>query len=95
MYTGIDERLGGLGLRVAVRFFAMYRERAGVSHTEVDLPDGASPAQLLAHLRSEYPSLPSEAPVLIAVNSEYVSDEAVLQDGDEVAFIPPVSGGER
>ena len=82
-------------MRVAVRFFAMYRERAGVSHTEVDLPDGVSPALLLAHLRSEYPSLPKDAPVLIAVNSEYVSDEAVLQDGDEVAFIPPVSGGER
>ncbi|MDE2860372.1 MAG: molybdopterin converting factor subunit 1 [Chloroflexota bacterium] len=82
-------------MRVAVRFFAMYRERAGVSHTEVELPEGSSPAQLLVHLRSEFPSLPAEAPVLIAVNSEYVSDEAVLQDGDEVAFIPPVSGGER
>ena len=80
-------------MRVAVRFFAMFRERAGVSHTEVELPDGASPAQLLAHLRSEFPSLPSDSPVLMAVNSEYVSEEAVLQDGDEVAFIPPVSGG--
>ena len=82
-------------MRVAVRFFAMYRERAGVAHTEVELPDGASAAELLAHLRSEFPSLPSAAPVLIAVNSEYASEEAVLRDGDEVAFIPPVSGGER
>ncbi len=80
-------------MRIAVRFFAMFRERAGVSHTEVELPDGASPAQLLAHLRSLFPSLPSDSPVLMAVNSEYVSEEAVLQDGDEVAFIPPVSGG--
>ena len=82
-------------MRVAVRFFAMFRERAGVSHTEVELPDGASPAQLLEHLRTQFPSLPSESPVLMAVNSEYVSEEAVLQDGDEVAFIPPVSGGKR
>ena len=80
-------------MRVAVRFFAMFRERAGVAHTEVELPDGASPAQLLEHLRSQFPLLPSESPVLIAVNSEYASEEAVLQDGDEVAFIPPVSGG--
>ena len=82
-------------MRVAVRFFAMFRERAGVAHTEVELPDGASPAQLLERLRTQFPSLPSDAPVLIAVNSEYASEEAVLQDGDEVAFIPPVSGGER
>ena len=83
-------------MRVSVRFFAMFRERAGVSHTEVELPDGASPAQLLVQLRSRFPSLPSEdSPVLMAVNSEYVSEEAVLQDGDEVAFIPPVSGGQR
>ncbi len=82
-------------MRVAVRFFAMFRERAGVAHTEVEMPDGSSPAQLLEHLRSQFPSLPSESPVLMAVNSEYVSEEAVLQEGDEVAFIPPVSGGER
>ena len=82
-------------MRVAVRFFAMFRERAGVSHTEVELPDGSSPAQLLERLRTQFPSLPSESPVLMAVNSEYVSEEAVLQDGDEVAFIPPVSGGKR
>ena len=62
----------------------------------MELPEGClACAELLAHLRSEFPSLPSSAPVLIAVNSEYVSEEAVLQDGDEVAFIPPVSGGER
>ena len=93
MYTWLDVQHGGLSLRVAVRFFAMFRERAGVAHTEVELPDGASPAQLLERLRTQFPSLPSDAPVLIAVNSEYASEEAVLQDGDEVAFIPPVSGG--
>ena len=81
-------------MRVSVRFFALYRERAGVSRKEVDLPEGTTPAELLASLQSEYPSLPAAFPVLIAVNSEYVSDEAILRDGDEVAFIPPVSGGE-
>ena len=95
MYTATKERLGGNGLRVAVRFFALYRERAGASRVDVELPEGATPAQLLERLRSDYPSLPAATPVLIAVNSEYVSEEAVLQDGDEVAFIPPVSGGER
>ena len=80
-------------MKVSVRFFAFYRERAGTSQTEVELPDGATPEELLIRLRSIYPSLPLSDSVLIAVNSEYAGLEAPLQDGDEVAFIPPVSGG--
>ena len=81
-------------MKVSVRFFALYRERAGTSQTEVELPDGATPEELLIRLRSEYAFLPLSDSVLIAVNSEYVSPEAPLHDGDEVALIPPVSGGE-
>jgi molybdopterin synthase catalytic subunit len=81
-------------LKVSVRFFALYRERAGVSQTEVELPEGATPNELLIQLRSEYSSLPMSDSVLIAVNSEYARPEAPLHEGDEVAFIPPVSGGQ-
>ena len=81
-------------MKVSVRFFAFYRERAGVSQTEVELPEGATPEELLVRLRSTYTSLPLSDSVLIAVNSEYVSPGAPLHEGDEVAFIPPVSGGE-
>ena len=81
-------------MKVSVRFFALYRERAGTSQTEVELPDGATPEELLIRLRSEYASLPTSDSMLIAVNSEYASPEAPLHDGDEVALIPPVSGGE-
>ena len=81
-------------MKISVRFFALYRERAGTSQTEVELPDGATPEELLIRLRSEYTSLPLSDSVLIAVNSEYASPESPLHDGDEVAFIPPVSGGE-
>ena len=81
-------------MKVSVRFFALYRERAGTSQTEVELPDGSTPEELLIRLRSEYTSLPLSDSVLIAVNSEYVRPEAHLHEGDEVAFIPPVSGGE-
>jgi molybdopterin converting factor subunit 1 len=80
-------------LKVSVRFFALYRERAGVSQTEVDLPEGATPEELLVRLRGSYTSLPPSDSVLIAVNSEYASPEEPLHEGDEVAFIPPVSGG--
>lgn len=80
-------------MRVKVRFFALYRERAGVAQTEVDIPEGASGIELLEYLRSLYPSLPTTDSVLIAVNSEYVGPADPLYEGDEVAFIPPVSGG--
>ena len=77
-----------------MRFFALYRERAGISQTEMGLPEGATPEELLIRLRCLYSSLPVSDSVLISVNSEYASPEAPLHDGDEVAFIPPVSGGE-
>ena len=80
-------------MKVSVRFFALYRERAGTAETEVDLPEGATALDLLGLLRSIYPALPSSNSVLIAVNSEYVGPEDPLHEGDEVAFIPPVSGG--
>ena len=81
-------------MKVSVRFFALYRERAGVSQTEVELPEGSTPEELLRRLRSVYTSLPLSDSVLIAVNYEYASLGAPLREGDEVAFIPPVSGGE-
>ena len=80
-------------MRVSVRFFALYRERAGTSQTDVELPEGSTSEELLTRLRGDYPSLPHSDVVLIAVNSEYTSPSDPLHEGDEVAFIPPVSGG--
>ena len=80
-------------MRVTVRFFALYRERAGIGQAEVELPEGATAWDLLGRLRAAYPSLPSSNSVLIAVNSEYVDHDQPIREGDEVAFIPPVSGG--
>ncbi len=81
-------------MRVTARFFALYRERAGTAEADIDLPEGATAEELLARLRIIYPALPSSNSVLIAVNSEYVEPAAPLREGDEVAFIPPVSGGQ-
>ncbi|MBI4282636.1 MAG: molybdopterin converting factor subunit 1 [Chloroflexi bacterium] len=80
-------------MKVMVRFFASYRERAGTSQVEMELPNGATAKELLTRLRRVYTSLPLTDSVLIAVNAEYVSTEAPLHEGDEVVFIPPVSGG--
>lgn len=78
-------------LAVSVRFFAQYRERAGEARREVELPAGSTVGDLLATLASGGLSLPDGGRV--AVNREYASEERSLEDGDEVALIPPVAGG--
>ena len=81
-------------MRVQARFFAAYRELTGVSRAEVDLPEGATVADLIDSLRerdSSFGALPPKPAV--AVNLEYAHAGDRLRDGDEVAFIPPVAGG--
>jgi molybdopterin synthase catalytic subunit/molybdopterin converting factor small subunit len=74
---------------VAVRLFAGLRERAGTATREIVLPDGACVGDVWAAL-----DLGDEPPgIACAVNRAYVERDHVLTDGDEVALIPPVSGG--
>jgi len=80
---------------VRVRLFAILRERAGRESIEVELADGATVASALAAL-SEHAALSGvldRMPVRMAVNREYASPETPLGPGDELALIPPVSGG--
>ncbi|HEX8206456.1 MAG TPA: molybdenum cofactor biosynthesis protein MoaE [Solirubrobacteraceae bacterium] len=76
-------------MQVKVRLFAQLRERAGSSSVDVELPEGASVADAIAALGDVAAGLP----VVMAVNREYADEGAVLSPGDEVALIPPVSGG--
>jgi molybdopterin converting factor subunit 1 len=77
---------------VHVRLFASYREAAGVNRLETTLPSGATVQRMLEQLAHQVPGL-LQTRGLVAVNHTYVQAETVLQDGDEVALIPPVSGG--
>lgn len=77
-------------MKVTVRLFAMLRERAGAREVELDLPDGARISDALEALRHV---APPELPLVMAVNREYARDDRVLDPGDELALIPPVSGG--
>ena len=83
-------------MRVKVRFFAAYREILGQRETEVELPKGARISLLLANLIKDFPALSEVAAMSrFVVNQEFVSPDTVLEEGDEVAFIPPVAGGSR
>ena len=77
-----------------MRFFASAREILGQGTLELDVPEGATVSDVLAVLSVEYPSLAAYGPHLaLAVNAEYVGRDHRLQAGDELALIPPVSGG--
>ena len=77
-------------MEVTVRLFAMLRERAGTSEVTVELPEGARVRDALEALGG----LTDGMPLVMAVNREYAPEDAPLGAGDELALIPPVSGGE-
>jgi molybdopterin synthase catalytic subunit len=77
-------------MEVTVRLFAMLRERAGARELTLELPDGARVSDALAELGD----LAAGLPLVMAVNRVYAPEDHVLDPGDELALIPPVSGGE-
>ncbi|MBS1253590.1 MAG: Molybdopterin synthase sulfur carrier subunit [Anaerolineales bacterium] len=79
---------------IKVRLFAMYREAAGASELSWELAEDATLEDLWRGLREAYPELPEVKPA-VAVNMEIAALETPLHAGDEVAFLPPVSGGDR
>ena len=85
---------GAKVLKVTVRLFASYREKAGKALVEIELADGASVGSLAEEIQRLFPTITRDASKLVvAVNEEYRDHRHVLDDGDEVALIPPVSGG--
>jgi molybdopterin synthase catalytic subunit len=77
-------------MHVTVRLFAQLRERAGTSELSLELPEGARVQDAI----DELGTLAADLPVVMAVNREYADGDAPLAPGDELALIPPVSGGE-
>ena len=74
--------------------FAVLSDIVGESTREIDVADGTRAIDVWRDLRAKHPQLgPYERPPFTAVNEEYVDADTVLREGDEVAFIPPVSGG--
>jgi molybdopterin converting factor subunit 1 len=81
-------------MRVTVRLFARLRESAGAGECDIEVAPGAPVADVWRALISRYPALePFGGSVSCAVNAEFARFDAPLRDGDEVAFLPPVSGG--
>ncbi len=83
-------------MRVRVRLFAALHELAGVRETELDVPESATAQQAFVALQACCPALGKyHSRVVFAINAAYADPSARLSPGDELALIPPVSGGSR
>lgn len=81
-------------MRIIVKLFAVLRDRAGTDEIVMELPARGTVAEAISELARNYPAIQRYLPrVAYAVNREYVSSTTELRDGDELALIPPVSGG--
>jgi sulfur-carrier protein len=81
-------------MKVRVRLFAALRETAGRGELELELPAGATAGDAWDQLAAAHPPLAGQRASLAAsVNRRYAPFETLLAEGDELVFIPPVSGG--
>lgn len=84
-------------MKVTARLFALYRETAGADSMEADVAAGTTVGQLWERMIDERPELAKARQMVrytaYAVNGEWAAADQELLDGDEVAFLPPVSGG--
>lgn len=81
-------------MRVTVRLFARLRDVVGAHEVGIDVADGGSIDDVWAALAAAHPAVaPFRASLSAALNDDYAKMTAPVADGDEVAFLPPVSGG--
>lgn len=80
-------------MRIRLRLFASYAEAFGKEEIQLELPAGATAADVLAEVRRRPGAERLPPRPMIAVNLRYAKPETVLTEGDEVALIPPVAGG--
>ncbi|MGH7506778.1 MAG: MoaD/ThiS family protein [Longimicrobiales bacterium] len=81
-------------MRIRLLLFAHYRDLAGAGEIDLEVPPGATAADVVRVLRSSgggRDRLPAEP--VVAVNTEYVPLDTTIRDGDELALLPPVAGG--
>jgi molybdopterin synthase catalytic subunit len=81
-------------VHLRIRLFARLRELAGAAELTREVPDGATASDAWSALVREFPPMAGYSrTIACAVNEEYARLSAPLKDGDEIAFLPPVSGG--
>ena len=80
-------------MNVRILLFGVAKEIVGSSTLELDISGNDSVGTMLGNLKSKYPAFENLNSLMVAVNSEYADVNQVLKENDEIALIPPVSGG--
>lgn len=81
-------------MTVRVQLFSHLRDAAGISESEVHVPEGASVADVLTVLYGRHPKLRAwDSSILFGIGVEFVERDHLLKEGDEIAIMPPVQGG--
>ena len=80
-------------MEITVLAFGIAKDLFGASAITVDLPEHAHTSDLKLSVEVKFPKLKQLASYMVAVNNEYAEDDLVITERDEVAIIPPVSGG--
>ncbi len=80
-------------MTVRVLLFASYADAVGASELDVDVPDGTTVGDLVAHVRARHGAARLPPAPMVAVNQRYAGHGTLVTAADEVAIIPPVAGG--
>ena len=91
---GLEEVSGNPNMRIKVKLFASFRDIVGAKEEDLTVPDGTTVQQLLENYIARFPQMAKfREHIILSVNRDYGAPARVLRDGDEVSFLPPVSGG--
>jgi sulfur-carrier protein len=94
VWRGYQQVMSKVGISITVKLFAAYQEAYKVSELVLDFPENTQVFEVRERLINEHPELARWRDVTrFGVNLNFVEPDTIIQDGDEVVLIPPVSGG--
>ena len=80
-------------MRIKIRYFGQFRDITSRHEEYITVKEGITVSEIREHIKNNYPKIAAKSEILVAVNGNFGSLDQVIEEKDEVAFFPPVSGG--